>query len=206
MCTPKMQQDLICKADDTLSPTGQRQAMLESMLYQKYRQACTLTCHPPREPCSQGNITLLWMPAPWGETRAEGSKFCSANRNEMLEEICPHQMPMESVSTTHQDYCAESCQFTPLPTTKVTSSGHSPLWHPLESFQGFQVVLTPTAIVMLPVFAAPQLLHGAALQLLAGESPQPACKQPQHPACQHPRNSAADRDLSPLGCHQNLQQ
>ncbi|NXX45382.1 SPAG8 protein, partial [Tricholaema leucomelas] len=44
--------------------------------------------------------------------------FCSANRNEMLEEICPHQMPMESVSTSHQDYCAEGCQFTPLPTTK----------------------------------------------------------------------------------------
>ncbi|XP_063996814.1 sperm-associated antigen 8 [Pogoniulus pusillus] len=54
---------------------GQRQAMLESMLYQKYR-------------------------------------------NEMLEEICPHQMPMESVSTTHQDYRAEGCQLTPLPTTK----------------------------------------------------------------------------------------
>ncbi|NXF88749.1 SPAG8 protein, partial [Eubucco bourcierii] len=54
---------------------GQRQAVLESILYQKYR-------------------------------------------NEMLEEICPRQMPMESVSTTHQDYCAEGCQFTPLPTTK----------------------------------------------------------------------------------------
>ncbi|NXP82731.1 SPAG8 protein, partial [Ramphastos sulfuratus] len=52
------------------------------------------------------------------EPRTEGCKFCSANRNEMLEEICPRQMPMESVSTTHRDYCAEGCQFTPLPTTK----------------------------------------------------------------------------------------
>ncbi|NWH52213.1 SPAG8 protein, partial [Fregata magnificens] len=60
---------------------GQREAMLESMLYQKYRQACT--------------------PA-----------------KEMLEEICPPQMPMESVSTTHRDYCGTGCQFTPLPTTQ----------------------------------------------------------------------------------------
>ncbi|NXR07076.1 SPAG8 protein, partial [Semnornis frantzii] len=63
---------------------GQRQAMLESILYQKYRQACT-------------------------------------PMNEMLEEMRPCQMPMESVSTTHQDYCAEGFQFTPLPTNKAHS-------------------------------------------------------------------------------------
>ncbi|NXI40552.1 SPAG8 protein, partial [Galbula dea] len=51
---------------------GQRQGMLESMLYQKYRK-------------------------------------------EMLEKICPPPMPMESVSTTHRDYCAEGCQFTQPP-------------------------------------------------------------------------------------------
>ncbi|KAM7074306.1 sperm-associated antigen 8-like [Ciconia maguari] len=54
---------------------GQRETMLESMLYQKYRK-------------------------------------------EMLEETCPPQMPMEFVSTTHRDYCAWGCQFTPLPTTQ----------------------------------------------------------------------------------------
>ncbi|XP_074712369.1 sperm-associated antigen 8 isoform X2 [Strix uralensis] len=54
---------------------GQRKAMLESMLYQKYRK-------------------------------------------EMLEKICPQRMPMESVSTTHQDYHAGGCQFMPLPTTQ----------------------------------------------------------------------------------------
>ncbi|XP_049651750.1 sperm-associated antigen 8 [Accipiter gentilis] len=53
---------------------GQREAMLESMLYQKYRK-------------------------------------------EMLEEIRPRQMPMESVSTTHRDYRVGDCQFTPLPAT-----------------------------------------------------------------------------------------
>uniref|UniRef100_A0A8C4U4C6 Sperm-associated antigen 8 n=1 Tax=Falco tinnunculus TaxID=100819 RepID=A0A8C4U4C6_FALTI len=37
---------------------------------------------------------------------------------EMLQEICPPRMPMESVSTTHRDYCARGCQFTPLPTTQ----------------------------------------------------------------------------------------
>ncbi|XP_074875597.1 sperm-associated antigen 8 isoform X2 [Buteo buteo] len=65
---------------------GQREAMLESMLYQKYRK-------------------------------------------EMLEEIRPRQMPMESVSTTHRDYRVGDCQFTPLPATQgVTSicSGDSP--------------------------------------------------------------------------------
>ncbi|NXF54605.1 SPAG8 protein, partial [Oceanites oceanicus] len=37
---------------------------------------------------------------------------------EMLEEIRPRRMPMESVSTTHQDYRAGGCQFMPLPTTQ----------------------------------------------------------------------------------------
>ncbi|XP_026721530.1 sperm-associated antigen 8 isoform X2 [Athene cunicularia] len=54
---------------------GQRKAMLESMLYQKYRK-------------------------------------------EMLEKICPQQMPMELVSTTHQDYHARGCQFMPPATTQ----------------------------------------------------------------------------------------
>ncbi|XP_074787600.1 sperm-associated antigen 8 [Athene noctua] len=73
---PKRQQgDLNCRADGTLLPAGQRKAMLESMLYQKYRK-------------------------------------------EMLEKMCPQQMPMELVSTTHQDYHAGGCQFMPLPTTQ----------------------------------------------------------------------------------------
>ncbi|NXY85760.1 SPAG8 protein, partial [Alcedo cyanopectus] len=55
--------------------TGQREVMLESMLYQKYRQ-------------------------------------------EMLEEICAQQMPMESVSITHHDYRAEDFQFMPLRTSQ----------------------------------------------------------------------------------------
>ncbi|NXW53596.1 SPAG8 protein, partial [Eurystomus gularis] len=67
---------------------GHREAMLESMLYQKYRQA---------------------MPQ-------RGGPYC---RKEMLEEMRPCRMPMESVSTTHGDYRAEGCQFTPLPTTRV---------------------------------------------------------------------------------------
>ncbi|NXN11338.1 SPAG8 protein, partial [Indicator maculatus] len=49
---------------------------------------------------------------------SHGYRFCSVNRNEMLEAVCPRQMPMESVSTTHQDYCTKGCQFMPLPTTK----------------------------------------------------------------------------------------
>ncbi|NWH27166.1 SPAG8 protein, partial [Grus americana] len=61
---------------------GQREAMLESMLYQKYRQA-----HTP----------------------------------EMQEEICVPRMPMESVSTTHQDYCAGGYQSTLL----LTSQPHN---------------------------------------------------------------------------------
>ncbi|NXI93208.1 SPAG8 protein, partial [Psophia crepitans] len=60
---------------------GQREAMLESMLYQKYRQA-----HTPGK--------------------------------EMLEEICPPRMPMESVSTTHRDYCAGGYQSTLLSTSQ----------------------------------------------------------------------------------------
>ncbi|NXL53074.1 SPAG8 protein, partial [Podilymbus podiceps] len=56
---------------------GQREAMLEFMLYQKYRQA-----------------------------------------HEMLEKICPPRMPMESVSTTHRDYCAGGYQSTALITTQ----------------------------------------------------------------------------------------
>ncbi|NXT58745.1 SPAG8 protein, partial [Pluvianellus socialis] len=43
---------------------------------------------------------------------------CSAIRKEMLEKTCPTQMPMESLSTTHRDYCAGGCQFMPLPTTQ----------------------------------------------------------------------------------------
>uniref|UniRef100_A0A8C0FKZ1 SPAG8 protein n=1 Tax=Bubo bubo TaxID=30461 RepID=A0A8C0FKZ1_BUBBB len=39
-------------------------------------------------------------------------------RGEMLEKICSQRMPMESVSTTHQDYHAGGCQFMPLPTTQ----------------------------------------------------------------------------------------
>ncbi|NXK11062.1 SPAG8 protein, partial [Herpetotheres cachinnans] len=48
----------------------------------------------------------------------EGCGVCSAGRKEMLQEICPPRMPMESVSTTHQDYRAGGCQSTLLPTTQ----------------------------------------------------------------------------------------
>ncbi|NXU55121.1 SPAG8 protein, partial [Turnix velox] len=54
---------------------GQREAMLEVMLYEKYRQACTSGIYPPAK-----------------------SKAL--------------------VSTTHEDYHAEGCQFRPLPTTQ----------------------------------------------------------------------------------------
>ncbi|NXP53351.1 SPAG8 protein, partial [Heliornis fulica] len=67
---------------------GQREAMLESMLYQKYRQAHPPVSHPPPE------------------------------LKEMLEEIHPPRMPMESISTTHRDYCAGGFQSTPLPTSQ----------------------------------------------------------------------------------------
>ncbi|NXW46246.1 SPAG8 protein, partial [Nyctiprogne leucopyga] len=67
---------------------GQREAALESMLYQKYRQAHAAACHPPLE------------------------------LKEMLAAMCPPRMPMESVSTTHRDYCAGGFQFTPLPPTQ----------------------------------------------------------------------------------------
>ncbi|NXI56530.1 SPAG8 protein, partial [Chloroceryle aenea] len=52
---------------------------------------------------------------------AEGCRVCSPVRKEMQEEICPQEMPMESVSTTHQDYRAEDCQFMPL----LTSQHHN---------------------------------------------------------------------------------
>lgn len=95
--------------------------MLESMLYQKYRQACTPACHPPLESCpGEGNL-----PRVSGHPRAEGCGVCSAGRKEMLEEIRPRQMPMESVSTTHRDYRVGDCQFTPLPATHV-QAGVSP--------------------------------------------------------------------------------
>ncbi|NXX10543.1 SPAG8 protein, partial [Podargus strigoides] len=42
----------------------------------------------------------------------------AARGKEMLEEICSPRMPMESVSTAHQDYRAGGCQFMPLPTTQ----------------------------------------------------------------------------------------
>lgn len=51
--------------------------------------------------------------------------FCSADRKEMLEEIHPPMMPMESVSTTHQDYHTEGYEFTPLPTSQV-QAGDNP--------------------------------------------------------------------------------
>ncbi|XP_014807945.1 PREDICTED: sperm-associated antigen 8 [Calidris pugnax] len=54
---------------------GQRKAMLENMLYQKYRK-------------------------------------------EMLEKICPPRKPMELISTTHRDYGAKGCQFTPPPSSQ----------------------------------------------------------------------------------------
>ncbi|XP_075596550.1 sperm-associated antigen 8 [Balearica regulorum gibbericeps] len=57
---------------------GQREAMLESMLYQKYRK-------------------------------------------EMQEEICVPRVPMESISTTHQDYCAGGYESTLL----LTSQPHN---------------------------------------------------------------------------------
>ncbi|NXG75878.1 SPAG8 protein, partial [Baryphthengus martii] len=55
-----------------------------------------------------------------GEVESRPQAVCppKRHREEMLEEVCPHQMPMESVSTTHQDYRVEGCQFTPLPTTQ----------------------------------------------------------------------------------------
>ncbi|NXQ87745.1 SPAG8 protein, partial [Nyctibius grandis] len=67
---------------------GQREATLESILYQKYRQACASACHPPLEPM------------------------------EVLEESSRPQMPTKSVSTTHQDYCTGGCQLMPLPTSQ----------------------------------------------------------------------------------------
>ncbi|NXL33059.1 SPAG8 protein, partial [Glaucidium brasilianum] len=52
------------------------------------------------------------------DSSAEGCRVCSSGRKEMLEKICPQQMPMELVSTTHQDYHAGGYQFMPLPTTQ----------------------------------------------------------------------------------------
>ncbi|NWX43621.1 SPAG8 protein, partial [Steatornis caripensis] len=49
---------------------------------------------------------------------SHGCGICSAGRKEMLQETCPPRMPMELVSTTHRDYRASSCQFTPLPTAQ----------------------------------------------------------------------------------------
>ncbi|NXL67681.1 SPAG8 protein, partial [Chordeiles acutipennis] len=42
----------------------------------------------------------------------------SSKRKEMLEAMRRPWMPMESVSTTHRDYCARGFQFTPLPPTQ----------------------------------------------------------------------------------------
>ncbi|NXV70579.1 SPAG8 protein, partial [Atlantisia rogersi] len=53
------------------------------------------------------------LPMPWVQ-----GLLCSSVREEMLEEIHPHRMPMESVSTTHRDYCAGGYQSTPLPTSQ----------------------------------------------------------------------------------------
>ncbi|NXU22108.1 SPAG8 protein, partial [Thalassarche chlororhynchos] len=76
----------------------------------------------PAPPCATHpwkEGTLLRVPARGGgHPRPEGCGVCSAGRKEMLEEICPRRMPMESVSTTHRDYCAGGCQFMPLSTTQ----------------------------------------------------------------------------------------
>ncbi|NXF41780.1 SPAG8 protein, partial [Nyctibius bracteatus] len=53
-----------------------------------------------------------------GRGEAEPPTLPQAVRMEMLEEMCPPRMPMESVSTIHRDYCAGGCQLTPLPTTQ----------------------------------------------------------------------------------------
>ncbi|NXC78141.1 SPAG8 protein, partial [Anhinga anhinga] len=53
-----------------------------------------------------------------GRGEAEGCRVCSAGRKEMLEKMYPPRLPMESVSTTHRDYCAMGCHFTPLPNTQ----------------------------------------------------------------------------------------
>ncbi|GAB0202960.1 sperm-associated antigen 8 [Grus japonensis] len=102
---------------------GQREAMLESMLYQKYRQAHTPVCHPSPKLCpGGGDPAAIACPGHGGYSRAEGCRVCSAGRKEMQEEICVPRMPMESVSTTHQDYCAGGYQSTLLLTSQGVTS------------------------------------------------------------------------------------
>ncbi|NWI85514.1 SPAG8 protein, partial [Pitta sordida] len=54
----------------------------------------------------------------WGYRRAEGCGICSDCSKETEEEIRAHPRPMESVSTTHQDYCAKGFKPMPLPITQ----------------------------------------------------------------------------------------
>lgn len=143
-------------------PLGLREAMLESTLYQKFRQARALMCYPPLEPYREMG-TLLWMPAQgMGDPRAEGYSICSASRKEFLEKVFPQWVPMESDSTTLQDQQARDYQSRREPTSQVRAGNSSPrrpsLWHetPVSSLG----MLSPLSTVTSFLPAAPQLLCG----------------------------------------------
>lgn len=107
-------------------PLGLREAMLESTLYQKFRQARALMCYPPLEPYPEMG-TLLWMPAQgMGDPRAEGYSICSASRKEFLEKIFPQRVPMESDSTTLQDQQDRDYQSRTEPTSQVRAGKAPP--------------------------------------------------------------------------------
>ncbi|NXE30284.1 SPAG8 protein, partial [Ardeotis kori] len=76
------------------------------------RTTTKMTYRPPHRALLQGQ----------GEAdlplELEGCGVCSAGRKKMLGESPPLHIPMESVSTTHRDYCARGCQLKPLPTTQ----------------------------------------------------------------------------------------
>ncbi|XP_053787737.1 sperm-associated antigen 8 isoform X5 [Vidua chalybeata] len=102
------------------------------------------------------------------------SMFYEKYSKEMEEEIRPRPRRMESISITHQDYCAMGFQSTPQPLTQVQAVHIPPasLQQPPGRLQGSACPAEhaiPTGSHSAST-AASQLLNRAANQLLAGAS------------------------------------
>ncbi|XP_053787734.1 sperm-associated antigen 8 isoform X2 [Vidua chalybeata] len=115
--------------------------------------------------------TLRAMPQRRGPERCGVCSHCS---KEMEEEIRPRPRRMESISITHQDYCAMGFQSTPQPLTQVQAVHIPPasLQQPPGRLQGSACPAEhaiPTGSHSAST-AASQLLNRAANQLLAGAS------------------------------------
>ncbi|NXD87758.1 SPAG8 protein, partial [Halcyon senegalensis] len=113
------------RATNHLDAVPEHEPATEAFIHQHSRQG--LLVHQLFCPTSSMTTKDIYCPLHrallLGRGEAEsppqaGCGVCSPGRKEMLQEICPRQMPMDSVSTTHRDYSAEDCQFMPLPTSQ----------------------------------------------------------------------------------------